>query len=164
MTEAEFLRLLEENDQLEVLDGLRHSARPLLPANHRELEHQLQVKIIEECDKRAQDFPAYGLIYAIPNGGPRNKASAGKLKAEGVRAGMPDLCLPIGRDRFHALYIEVKVTPNTPTPSQWQMAKRLRAEGNMVRLIWDSVEEAMELIDQYLGLHPMSQLLYRLAV
>jgi hypothetical protein len=33
-------------------------------------------------------------IFAIPNGGLRNKITAGKLKVEGVTAGVPDLFIP----------------------------------------------------------------------
>lgn len=34
-----------------------------------------------------------GLLFAIPNGGARSKATAGRLKAEGVVAGVSDLIL-----------------------------------------------------------------------
>lgn len=33
-------------------------------------------------------------IFAIPNGEARSKSVAGRLKAEGVSAGVPDLCIP----------------------------------------------------------------------
>ena len=33
-------------------------------------------------------------IFAIPNGGGRSKAAGASLKAEGVSAGVPDLCIP----------------------------------------------------------------------
>ena len=43
-----------------------------------------------------QTFPDV-LIFAIPNGGFRGKAQAGKLKAEGVVPGVPDLYVPAWR-------------------------------------------------------------------
>lgn len=43
------------------------------------------------------------LIYATPNGGARAKAAAGRLKVEGVVAGIPDLFVPAWR-----LWIEMK--------------------------------------------------------
>jgi hypothetical protein len=46
--------------------------------------------------------PRLQLLHAIPNGGARSKATAGRLKAAGVLAGMPDLHLP---GRF---YVEMK--------------------------------------------------------
>lgn len=42
-------------------------------------------------------------IFAIPNGGYRNLATAARLKAEGAVAGVPDLCIPAWR-----VWIEMK--------------------------------------------------------
>ena len=42
-------------------------------------------------------------IHAIPNGGARSKATAGRLKAEGVASGVPDLFVPAWR-----LWVEMK--------------------------------------------------------
>ncbi len=47
-------------------------------------------------------------LHHIPNGGERNLAVAGKLKAEGVKAGVWDLFLPLPRGGYHGLYIEMK--------------------------------------------------------
>src|SRR5262245_64718583 len=48
------------------------------------------------------------LCFAIPNGGARDVITAGRLKAEGVRAGVPDVCLPVARAGYHGLFLEVK--------------------------------------------------------
>lgn len=53
-------------------------------------------------------FPELALLYHVPNGGSRKKAEAGRFRAEGVKAGVPDLCLPVARGGFHGLYIELK--------------------------------------------------------
>lgn len=56
-------------------------------------------------------------MHAIANGGKRDKITAGKLKAEGVKPGVPDIFLPVPMpmpgpnrwDRRHCgLYIEMK--------------------------------------------------------
>ena len=44
-------------------------------------------------------------IFAIPNGGARSIATAGRLKAEGVSPGVPDLFIPDWR-----LWVEMKRT------------------------------------------------------
>ena len=55
-----------------------------------------------------QAIPELALLYHIPNGGSRHKAEAARLRADGVRAGVPDLCLPVPRGGCHGLYIELK--------------------------------------------------------
>ena len=56
-------------------------------------------------------------IFAIPNGGARSKATAGRLKAEGVSSGVPDLCIPAWR-----LWVEMKRTKGgslSPEQKDW---------------------------------------------
>lgn len=48
------------------------------------------------------------MVYAIPNGGDRQASVAASLKAEGVKAGVPDLCYPVPRWQYAGLYIEFK--------------------------------------------------------
>ena len=53
-------------------------------------------------------YPELDLLYHTPNGGYRSKAEAGRFKAEGVKAGVPDISLPVARGEWHGLYIELK--------------------------------------------------------
>jgi len=52
--------------------------------------------------------PQLELMYAIPNGGSRNLIEARHLKEQGVKAGVPDICLPVPNLKYTALYIELK--------------------------------------------------------
>ena len=36
-------------------------------------------------------------VFHIPGGGSRHPAEAARLKAQGVKAGVPDLCIPVAR-------------------------------------------------------------------
>lgn len=56
----------------------------------------------------AAGIPELEVMYAIPNGGHRDIRVAVKLKEEGVKAGVPDICLPVARGGKHGLYIELK--------------------------------------------------------
>ena len=53
-------------------------------------EHDEQVLIFKWARLSEGRWPELALLFAIPNGGHRHKAVAAKLKAEGVRAGVPD--------------------------------------------------------------------------
>lgn len=72
-------------------------------------EHHHQVLTVAWF--RAQYPKLASLLFAIPNGGQRNPATAAILKAEGLVAGIPDLFLAIPSGAFHGLFIEMK-TPN----------------------------------------------------
>lgn len=62
-------------------------------------------------------------IIAIPNGGHRRKAVAGKLKSEGVEPGVPDLFVP-----RESLWIEMKRQKGGRL-SDWQKLWREYLEG-----------------------------------
>lgn len=57
-------------------------------------------------------WPELRWMYAIPNGGGRSAAQGNTLKAEGVKAGVSDICLPIARKGYHGFYIEMKKPGN----------------------------------------------------
>jgi len=105
-----------------------------------DLEHQVQVAICQYLDIR-------GVVhFAIPNGGKRNVITATKLKKEGVKAGVPDLCI------IHegmAFFLEVK-KPATPgkgkgrlSPAQKEMIPRLEEAGAEVKIVY-SVADVIE--------------------
>lgn len=56
----------------------------------------------------AKAVPELLLLHAIPNGGLRSKSEAARMKAAGIKAGVPDLFLPVARNGCHGLYIELK--------------------------------------------------------
>lgn len=109
-------------------------------------EHAFQAAVIAECDQRAILWFEYGLIYAIPNGQYR----PGQRPEAGIRSGMPDLCLPVARGGFHALYIELKVNGNQPSKEQHDRIAWLRMEGNHCVVIHDSLNDVMATIEEYL--------------
>lgn len=71
-------------------------------------EHAEQAALFCWAATQTKVLPGIDIMHAIPNGGERNKAVAGKLKAEGVKSGVPDIFLPAPIGPWHGLYIELK--------------------------------------------------------
>ena len=77
-------------------------------------EHEEQREVVRWF---RQSWPGVR-IFAIPNGGARSKATAGRLKAEGVASGVPDLFVPAWR-----LWIEMKRSKGgslSPEQKDWR--------------------------------------------
>lgn len=88
------------------------------------------------------------LIFAIPNGGSRNKLEAANLKRQGVKAGVPDLCVPVARGGYHGLFIEMKYGKNKTTTSQDEWLETLNREGYLAK-VCNGYAEAVNLIKWY---------------
>ena len=114
-------------------------------------EHDLQASIIAECDWRANQDPRWSRIFAVPNGGKRNKATAGKLKAEGVRPGVPDLLLLYPSRGYHGLALELKIGMNKLSEAQRDWQLWLREHNYCVETIRDYAQDAINLIEWYLS-------------
>jgi len=115
-------------------------------------EHKIQKALIEWAGYARCQRPELDLLYAIPNGGHRDIRVAAKLKAEGVKRGVPDLCLPVMRGGFAALYIEMK-TPRSGSklsPDQEWWFGRLSEHGALCK-VCRSVDEARQVIEGYLA-------------
>ena len=113
-------------------------------------EHDEQCALFAWAAANEAAHPELCCMFAIPNGGHRHPAVAAQLKAEGVRAGVPDICLPIARGRFHSLWIEMKRKPNTTTDAQRQWLDTLHQQGHCAVVCW-SAAEAQQTIMAYLG-------------
>lgn len=96
-------------------------------------------------------YPELDLLYHIPNGGSRNELEAASLKRQGVKAGVPDLCLPVARGEYHGLYIEMKYGKNKTSDKQNEWISALTAQGYAVAVCY-GWEEAQRLITKYLNL------------
>jgi hypothetical protein len=88
-------------------------------------------------------------FYHCPNGGNRNYKEAAKMKREGVKAGIPDICICEPRGAYHGFYIELKVGYNKPSNKQQEVMDQLKVRGYKVE--WsNSLDEVIDLIDEYL--------------
>jgi hypothetical protein len=91
------------------------------------------------------------LIYAVPNGGSRNPQEAIRLKAEGVRSGIPDVNIDIPSPEYHGMRIEFKrKVGGVTSPAQKRKHRLLRQAGYHVVTCY-SAEEAITELENYCG-------------
>lgn len=108
-------------------------------------------------------YPQLKWMFAIPNGGSRGdnplraRKIGGELKAEGVKAGVLDIFLPVAMEReqysdqwMHGLFIEMKVKSNKPSKEQTEFANAMKYAGYEIALCYSWLE-AVAAIERYLG-------------
>lgn len=117
-------------------------------------EHVEQCWLMQWCRAQSGLYPVLNLIYAIPNAAKRTPAVAAYMKAEGMKAGVPDLCLPVSRHGFHGLYIEMKrrkggvVSKHQENWLEWLRKQGYRAE------VCEGWEMARDVILEYVRAQP----------
>ena len=113
-------------------------------------EHEEQVMLIKMLDLYKQTIPEAQLLFAIPNGGKRTIGTARKLKAEGVKAGIPDLFLPVARGRYHGMFIEMKREKvGCTTAAQERMIEALQTQ-DYAAVVCHGCNDALLSIQNYL--------------
>ena len=116
-------------------------------------EHIEQVHLFSWIKRNAVKHPEMGLIFAVPNGGLRDKVTAAKMVAEGVNAGIPDIMIPIARDGYHGAFIELKSRRPGARLSKAQKDKMSRlTEQGYKCVVCSGSDEAITFIKQYLTL------------
>jgi len=113
-------------------------------------EHSEQVCVFEWAAWASNQYPQLDLMFSIPNGGARHIAVATKLKKEGVKKGVPDICLPYPCKGFHGLFIEMKFGKNKPTIEQNKYMNHLLINNYFVEICY-SCEQAIKTIKDYLN-------------
>lgn len=103
-------------------------------------EHEEQVQFVQWFRRKYAPVR----IFAIPNGGYRSRATAARLKAEGVSRGVPDLFIP-----EWSLWIEMKRTKGGKlSPDQVNWIKYLKDLGNTVHVAYGAYD-AMIFVDEF---------------
>ena len=120
-----------------------------------EHEHREQVALFTWATYARVEHAELDLLFAVPNGGHRHGTVAAKLRAEGVRPGVPDVCLPVARcgkggQCYNALWIEMKAPGGRLRPAQRRWRDLLARHGGAYRVCRSWVE-AREVTLDYLG-------------
>jgi len=106
-------------------------------------ERELQEALVEWAD--LQPGPAQ-MLFAIPNGQYR----PGQPPEPGLKAGVPDLCLPWPDEDDGVLFIELKVGSNDTTSAQDEWIDDLIAAGNRVEVV-RRLDRAIEIIQDHIS-------------
>ncbi len=126
-------------------------------------EHQEQVALFQWLGELEGAMPELAMVFPIPNGaklpfgrnknGKRFSREAMKLKAEGLKNGVPDIFAAIPRGTFHGLFIEMKRAKKSlsrVSPEQLDMKTALDGMGYRVEICY-GWEAARDVILDYLG-------------
>lgn len=127
-------------------------------------EHAHQTALFAWCALSVGMYPELKWFHAIPNGGNRGDTEksrsieGGKMKAEGVKKGIPDCFLPVKRGVWSGLYIEMKKPDMRPkregskgglSDEQIEFGKFAKSQG-FGWVVCYSWIEAKEILEQYL--------------
>ncbi len=110
-------------------------------------EHRIQAACVNWF--RLQ-YPTHAsALFAVPNGGRRDRVSGAKLKAEGVLPGVSDLILLLPRGRHHGLLIEMKTERGKQSQAQRDWQRDMVHRGYKYMVI-RSIDEFIDRVTDYL--------------
>lgn len=113
-------------------------------------EAKEQMALFQWASIAITKYPDLDLMHHVPNGGKRDARTATSLKKQGVKAGVPDIVLPVGRGGYFGLYIELKTGKNKTTVKQQEWIKRLKDNNYCVEVCYGWIE-ARDVIEKYLS-------------
>jgi hypothetical protein len=114
-------------------------------------EESEQSVVFDWAARQSCRYPELSLLYHIPNEGKRSPGAGARLKAMGLKSGVPDICLPAARGNYHGLYIELKAQEGAPTTAQTDFLIAVRKQGYCSYICFGA-EKAIEIIREYLEL------------
>ena len=122
------------------------------PAKYAEAgtEHAHQVALFMHVATLIPKYPELKWMYAIPNGGKRDPITANRLKSEGVKSGISDICLPFAKQGYHGFYIEMKKPKGKESAEQKEFGAFLTEQGYLYTMC-DSWDKAKSAVEWYVG-------------
>ncbi|MDR0825062.1 MAG: VRR-NUC domain-containing protein [Prevotella sp.] len=95
-------------------------------------------------------FPKLGkLLFAVPNGGKRDKREAERMKKQGVVPGVSDIICLVPNKEYKFLCLETKTETNDQSDHQIQFQKEVEIVGGLY-IVFRSAAEGIELLTKYL--------------
>lgn len=141
MTVAEYRAL-----QLQAQTGSQTKKKRAAP------EEDLQRACIEIANCLERRRPLLQYLFHPANGGKRPKGEAGKMKALGVKTGVPDLLLPrpAPSGRWRGLALELKGPDGRTSEDQADWLEAFARDGWLTGLVW-SIDDFQEYLEIFFG-------------
>lgn len=117
-------------------------------------ENQIQARYFGWADMMALKIPSLKLLFHIPNGSHKSVTSRAIFKLIGLKAGVPDVFLPVAAGEYHGLWIEFKSEKGRVSDVQQEWHEKLAEQGYKVIVSRDWNEAADETL-RYLGQPPL---------
>jgi hypothetical protein len=121
------------------------------------LEKHEQEHLFSWAELMSHQYPELRLMYAIPNAGGytggfrKNVARVQAMRRQGVKKGVPDICLPVARGSWHSLYLEIKREgKDKPSKEQEEWHKALGEAGHAVAVA-HGFAQAVDILTRYLN-------------
>ena len=118
----------------------------------RETRHQINVIKWSQQPSIRSKWPELALLYHIKNETTEGKERVAVDRSMGVKKGVPDLCLPVPRGKYHGLYVELKNETGRTSEAQEWWGEKLLGQGYMLEVChgWQS---AVRVLEWYMGLN-----------
>jgi hypothetical protein len=119
-------------------------------------ESSEQSAVITWAGMNEYRFPQLRWLYSSLNGIPIPASKAtrariiGRMKAEGMKAGVPDLFLPVARHGYHGLFIEMKRSDGGVLSELQKEFMQFADENGYLDKVCHGYEEAVESLEWYL--------------
>lgn len=121
-------------------------------------EHSHQVALMAAVAQYVASYPELKWLYANANGGSRGDGTkrgamiaGGTMKAEGVKAGVSDLTLPVARHGYHGFYIEMKKPGGRESAEQIEFGAFVASQG-FLYACFDHWAKAFRAVLWYMGI------------
>ncbi len=111
-----------------------------------------QEKVIKWARDNEKTYPFLWMLHSSLNGVKMTKAQAGRAIAQGMLSGVPDLFLPVPKNGYHGLFIEMKYGSNKVTENQEKFLQNAANVGYAVSVCY-SANEAIKTIENYYFVH-----------
>ena len=123
-------------------------------------EHDAQVALFAWAKLNEVKYPELALLFAVPNGMRTSMRTAIKAKAEGLKAGVPDVWLPVGAaGKFpndydpdapffaSGLVIEMKAPKGKTSILQRRWLEELHKQGYITTVCYSAAEATLAICD-----------------